>query len=82
MKASIDYGAELKRIINEQHINRVELAKEYGCTPGNVQKAMNNKGMKRDTFDGWMRAIEFLEAKKENQRLQDKLRRIKEILEE
>lgn len=82
MKPNIDYGAELKRIINKQQINRVELAKEYGCTPGNVQKAMNNPGMKRDTFDDWMRAIKSLNQRMESQRMKDKLRRIRAILEE
>ena len=82
MSKTIDYGAELKRIINEKQINRVELAREYGCIPGNVQKAMNNKGMKRDTFDKWMRAIETLKIRQERDKYRDKLRRIQAIIDE
>ena len=82
MSKNIDYGAELKRIINEQQINRVELAKEYGCKPDNVQKAMHSKTMKRDTFDDWMRAIASLEVRMERDKYRDKLNRIRAILEE
>lgn len=34
MKRNIDYAAELKRIIKDKDINRVEQTREYGCTPG------------------------------------------------
>ena len=76
------YGEQLRELIEKHNINRVELAREYGCIPVNVQKAMHSKTMKPDTFDKWVKAINSLEAKKENQRLRDKLNRIRAILEE
>ena len=76
------YGEKLRELITEHDINQVELAREYGCKADNVQKAMKSKTMKDDTFDKWVKAIEILIERKKNQRLQDKLDRIKAILEE
>lgn len=76
------YGAQLRELIDKKGINQLELAQEYGCKKDNVQKALKSKTMKPDTFDKWIRAINSLEQRKENQRLRDKLRRIKEIIEE
>lgn len=75
------YGEQLREQIDKNGINQVELAKEYGCTKDNVQKALNSKTMKPATFDKWVQAINSLEQRKENERLRDKLRRIKEIVE-
>ena len=82
MKPNIDYGAELLAELTAKGITQVELAEELGKTKDTVFKALHSGHMKPTTRDTYLQAIARLEAKKENQRLKDKLRRIKAILEE
>ncbi len=82
MKPNIDYGAELLAELTAKGITQVELAEDLGKTKDTVFKALHGGHMKATTRDTYLQAIARLEAKKENQRLQDKLNRIRAILEE
>lgn len=76
------YGEQLRAMIEKAGIKQTELARERGCSQDNVTKALRSRTMKPATFDKWVQAINSLELRKENERLRDKLRRIKEIIEE
>lgn len=82
MKPNIDYGAELLAELTAKGITQVELAEEMGKTKDTVFKVLHSGHMKTSTRDTYLAAIARLEARKENQRLQDKLDRIRAILEE
>ena len=82
MKAKIDYGAELLGELTAKGITQVELAEELGKTKDTIFKALHSGHMKPTTRDTYLAAIARIAAKKENQRLQDKLRRIQAIIEE
>lgn len=82
MKPQIDYGAELLAELTAKQITQVELANELGKTRDTVFKALHGGHMKATTRDTYLQAIARLEARKENQRLKDKLDRIRAILEE
>ena len=82
MKPNIDYGSEIKALLTEKGLNQKELAWELGTTYINVNKTLNGHTMTPRNRDRYLAALSRLEARKETQRLQDKLRRIKEILEE
>ena len=82
MKPNIDYGAELLAELTAKGITQVELAEELGKTKDTVFKALHSGHMKPTTRDTYLQAIVRLEARKENQRLQDKLERIRAILDE
>ena len=82
MKPNIDYASEIKALLREKGLNQNELAQELGTSYINVNKTLNGHTMTARNYDSYLQALSRLEAKKENQRLKDKLRRIKEILEE
>lgn len=82
MKPNIDYGAELLALLAAKGITQVELAEELGKTKDTVFKALHSGHMKASTRDTYLAAIARLEARKENQRLRDKLNRIRAILDE
>ena len=82
MKPNIDYASEIKALLREKGLNQNELAQELGTSYINVNKTLNGHTMTARNYDRYLQALSRLEAKKENQRLKDKLRRIKEILEE
>ena len=82
MKPNIDYGSEIKALLTEKGLKQNELAQELGTSYINVNKTLNGHTMTPKNRDRYLAALTRLEAKKENQRLKDKLRRIKEILEE
>ena len=82
MNPNIDYGAELLALLAAKGITQVELAEELGKTKDTIFKALHGHTMKPSTRDTYLAAIARLEARKENQRLRDKLDRIRAILEE
>ena len=82
MKHTIDYGQQIKAMLIEKGLEQKELAQELGTSYINVNKTLNGHSMTPKNRDRYLAAIARLEARKENQRLKDKLRRIKEILEE
>ena len=82
MKQTIDYGQQIKAMLIEKHLEQKELAQELGTSYINVNKTLNGHRMTPKNYDRYLAALTRLEARKENQRLKDKLRRIKEILEE
>ena len=82
MNPNIDYGAELLAILAAKGITQVELAEELGKTKDTIFKALHSGHMKASTRDTYLQAIARIQARKENQRLQDKLDRIRAILNE
>ena len=82
MKPNIDDGAELLAELTAKGITQVELAEELGKTKDTVFKALHSGHMKPTTRDTYLQSIARLAARKENQRLKDKLNRIKAILDE
>ena len=82
MKPNIDYASEIKALLTEKSLNQKELAQELGTSYINVNKTLNGHTMTPKNRDRYLAALSRLEAKKENARLRDKLRRIKEIIEE
>ena len=82
MKPNIDYASEIKALLTEKGLKQNELAQELGTSYINVNKTLNGHTMTARNRDRYLAALSRLEAKKENQRLRDKLRRIKAILEE
>ena len=82
MKPTPDYASEIKALLTEKGLNQKELAKELGTSYINVNKTLNGHTMTARNRDRYLPALSRLEAKKENARLRDKLRRIKAILEE
>ena len=82
MKQNIDYGAELLGELAAKGITQVELAEELGKTKDTIFKALHSGHMKPTTRDTYLQAIARIEARKENQRLRDKLNRIRAILDE
>ena len=82
MKPTPDYASEIKALLTEKGLNQKELAQELGTSYINVNKTLNGHTMTPKNRDRYLAALSRLEAKKENARLRDKLRRIKEIIEE
>lgn len=82
MSKTIDYGQQIKEMLREKGLEQKELAQELGTTYINVNKTLNGHTMTPKNYDRYLQAIIRLEARKENDRLRDKLRRIKEIIEE
>lgn len=81
-RPNIDYGQQIKALLIEKGLEQKELAQELGTTYINVNKTLNGHTMTPKNYDRYLQALTRLEARKENQRLRDKLRRIKEIIEE
>lgn len=82
MSKNIDYGHQIKALLREKGLEQKELAQELGTSYMNVNKTLNGHTMTPKNYDRYLQALTRLEAKKENQRLKDKLRRIKAIIEE
>ena len=82
MKPNIDYGSEIKSLLTEKGLKQNELAQELGTSYINVNKTLNGHSMTPKNRDRYLAALASLEAKKETQRLRDKLNRIRAILEE
>ena len=82
MKPNIDYGTEIKVLLTEKGLNQKELAQELGTSYINVNKTLNGHTMTARNRDRYLAALSRLEARKETQRLRDKLNRIRAILEE
>lgn len=82
MKPIIDYGQQIKALLIEKGLEQKELAKELGTSYINVNKTLNGHSMTARNYDRYLQALTRLEARKENDRLRDKLRRIKEVIEE
>ena len=82
MSKTIDYASEIKALLTEKGLKQNELAQELGTTYINVNKTLNGHTMTPRNRDRYLAALSRLEARKENQRLQDKLERIRAILEE
>ena len=82
MKPNIDYASEIKAMLTEKGLNQKELAQELGTSYINVNKTLNGHTMTARNRDRYLAALSRLEARKETQRLRDKLRRIRAILEE
>ena len=82
MKPNIDYASEIKALLTEKGLNQKELAQELGTTYINVNKTLNGHSMTARNYDRYLAALTRLEARKENQRLRDKLRRIQAIIDE
>lgn len=82
MKPTIDYGNQIKAMLIEKGLEQKELAQELGTSYINVNKTLNGRTMTARNYDRYLQALTRLEAKKENQRLRDKLRRIQAIIEE
>ena len=82
MKPNIDYASEIKALLTEKGLNQKELAQELGTSYINVNKTLNGHSMTHKNRDRYLAAIARLEARKENQRLRDKLRRIQAIIDE
>ena len=82
MKPNIDYASEIKALLTEKGLNQKELAQELGTSYINVNKTLNGHTMTPKNRDRYLAALSRLEAKKENQRLRDKLRRIQAIIDE
>lgn len=81
-RPNIDYGQQIKALLREKGLEQKELAQELGTSYMNVNKTLNGHTMTPKNYDRYLAALTRLEAKKENQRLRDKLRRIKAIIEE
>ena len=82
MKPTPDYASEIKALLTEKGLNQKELAQELGTSYINVNKTLNGHTMTPKNRDRYLAAISRLEARKETQRLRDKLNRIKEIIDE
>lgn len=82
MKPNIDYASEIKAMLIEKGLQQTDLAQELGTSYINVNKTLNGHTMTARNRDRYLAALSRLEAKKENQRLRDKLNRIRAILEE
>ena len=82
MKPNIDYASEIKALLTDKGLNQKDLAQELGTSYINVNKTLNGHTMTARNRDRYLAAIARLAAKKENQRLKDKLERIKAILDE
>lgn len=82
MKPTIDYGQQIKAMLREKGLEQKELAQELGTSYINVNKTLNGHTMTQKNYDRYLAALTRLEARKEIARLKDKLRRIKEIIEE
>ena len=82
MKPNIDYASEIKALLTEKGLNQKDLAQELGTSYINVNKTLNGHTMTARNRDRYLVALTRLEARKETQRLRDKLNRIREILEE
>ena len=82
MKPNIDYGSEIKALLTDKGLNQKELAQELGTSYINVNKTLNGHTMTPKNRDRYLAALSRLEARKENQRLRDKLRRIQAIIDE
>ena len=82
MKPNIDYGTEIKALLREKGLEQKELAQELGTSYINVNKTLNGHTMTARNRDRYLAALSRLEARKETQRLRDKLNRIRAILEE
>ena len=82
MKPTIDYGTQIKEMLIEKGLEQKELAQELGTSYINVNKTLNGHTMTPKNYDRYLQAVTRLEAKKENQRLKEKLRRIQAIIEE
>ena len=82
MKPNIDYASEIKALLTEKGLKQNELAQELGTSYINVNKTLNGHTMTPKNRDRYLAALSRLEARKENQRLRDKLRRIQAIIDE
>ena len=82
MKPNIDYGSEIKALLTEKGLNQKELAQELGTSYINVNKTLNGHTMTPKNRDRYLAALSSLEARKETQRLRDKLNRIRAIIDE
>ena len=82
MKQNIDYASEIKALLTEKGLKQNELAQELGTSYINVNKTLNGHTMTPKNRDRYLAALSRLEARKENQRLRDKLRRIQAIIDE
>ena len=82
MKPNIDYASEIKALLTEKGLNQKDLAQELGTTYINVNKTLNGHTMTPKNRDRYLAALTRLEARKENDRLRDKLRRIQAIIDE
>ena len=82
MKPNIDYASEIKALLIEKGLLQTDLAQELGTTYINVNKTLNGHTMTARNRDRYLAALSRLESRKENQRLRDKLNRIRAILEE
>ena len=82
MKPNIDYASEIKALLTEKGLKQNELAQELGTSYINVNKTLNGHSMTPKNRDRYLQALSRLEARKENDRLRDKLNRIRAILEE
>ena len=82
MKPNIDYASEIKALLTEKGLKQNELAQELGTSYINVNKTLNGHTMTARNRDRYLAALSRIEARKENDRLRDKLNRIRAILEE
>lgn len=82
MSKTIDYGQQIKALLREKGLEQKELAQELGTSYINVNKTLNGHTMTAKNYDRYLQALTRLEARKENQRLRDKLRRIQAIIDE
>ncbi len=82
MKPTIDYGQQIKALLREKGLEQKELAQELGTSYINVNKTLNGHTMTPKNYERYLHAITRLEARKENQCLRDKLRRIQAIIDE
>ena len=81
-RPTIDYGQQIKEILIEKGMEQKELAQELGTTYINVNKTLNGHTMTPKNYDRYLQALTRLEARKETDRLKDKLRRIQAIIDE
>lgn len=82
MSKTIDYGHQIKALLREKGLEQKKLAQELGTSYMNVNKTLNGHTMTPKNYDRYLQALTRLEARKENERLREKLRRIKEIIDE
>ena len=82
MKPNIDYASEIKALLTEKGLNQKELAQELGTSYINVNKTLNGHTMTPKNRDRYRAALTRLQARTENDRLRDKLNRIRAIIEE
>ena len=82
MSKNIDYGQQIKALLREKKLEQKELAQELGTSYINVNKTLNGHTMTPKNYERYLQALTRLEAKKENDRLKDKLRRIQAIIDE